>query len=75
MLLSLGMTLVIATGGVDLSVGAVMAISGAVAATIVNQPDGNFAVAVVAAIGHRFWPGHGTVCWWACFEFSQSWPR
>jgi ribose/xylose/arabinose/galactoside ABC-type transport system permease subunit len=32
MLLAIGMTLVIATGGVDLSVGAVMAISGIVAA-------------------------------------------
>ena len=32
MLLSIGMTLVIATGGVDLSVGSVMAIAGAVAA-------------------------------------------
>jgi ribose/xylose/arabinose/galactoside ABC-type transport system permease subunit len=51
MLLSLGMTLVIATGGVDLSVGAVMAISGAVAAMIVNQPDSSFAVAVLAALG------------------------
>src|SRR4051812_9564632 len=51
MLLSLGMTLVIATGGVDLSVGAVMAISGAVAATIVNEPDSSFAVAVLAALG------------------------
>lgn len=36
-LLSLGMTLVIATGGIDLSVGAVMAIAGAVAATLVNS--------------------------------------
>ena len=35
-LLSLGMTLVIATGGVDLSVGAVMAIAGAVGALQVN---------------------------------------
>ncbi|MTJ82723.1 MAG: ABC transporter permease [Telmatospirillum sp.] len=35
-LLSLGMTLVIATGGIDLSVGAVIAISGAVAASLVN---------------------------------------
>jgi galactofuranose transport system permease protein len=51
MLLSLGMTLVIATGGVDLSVGAVMAIAGAVAATIINQPANNFALAVGAAIG------------------------
>lgn len=40
-LLALGMTLVIATGGVDLSVGAVMAISGAVAACLVVRPDGS----------------------------------
>jgi simple sugar transport system permease protein len=36
MLLALGMTLVIATGGVDLSVGSVMAITGAVAAVLVR---------------------------------------
>ena len=36
MLLALGMTLVIATGGVDLSVGAVMAISASVAAVMMN---------------------------------------
>lgn len=35
-LLALGMTLVIATRGIDLSVGAVMAISGAVAASAIN---------------------------------------
>lgn len=38
MLLAIGMTLVFATGGIDLSVGAVMAISGAVAATVI-RPD------------------------------------
>ncbi|HKI80402.1 MAG TPA: ABC transporter permease, partial [Pseudodesulfovibrio sp.] len=38
MLVSIGMTLVFATGGVDLSVGAVIAISGAVAAHII-RPD------------------------------------
>lgn len=37
MLLALGMTLVIATGGVDLSVGSLMAVSGAVAAVQVNR--------------------------------------
>ena len=37
MLLSLGMTLVIATGGVDLSVGAVMAIAGAIAACLISN--------------------------------------
>jgi ribose/xylose/arabinose/galactoside ABC-type transport system permease subunit len=36
-LLALGMTLVIATGGIDLSVGAVMAIAGATAATMTVQ--------------------------------------
>ena len=35
-LMALGMTLVIATGGIDLSVGSVMAISGAIAALLVN---------------------------------------
>ncbi len=38
-LLALGMTLVIATGGVDLSVGAVMAISGTVTAAIIAHPS------------------------------------
>lgn len=51
MLLALGMTLVIATGGVDLSVGAVMAIAGAVAAQLINRPDEPFAPAVAAALG------------------------
>ncbi|QCR37588.1 galactofuranose ABC transporter, ATP-binding protein YtfT [Nissabacter sp. SGAir0207] len=36
-LLALGMTLVIATGGIDLSVGAVMAIAGATAATLTSH--------------------------------------
>jgi galactofuranose transport system permease protein len=39
MLLSLGMSLVIAAGGIDLSVGAVMAIAGAVAASLIAKPD------------------------------------
>ncbi|HYO07968.1 MAG TPA: ABC transporter permease [Tepidisphaeraceae bacterium] len=38
MLLALGMTLVIATGGIDLSVGAVMAITGAVASVLIVRP-------------------------------------
>ncbi|WP_374652065.1 ABC transporter permease [Dongia sp.] len=48
-LLAIGMTLVIATKGIDLSVGAVMAIAGAVAATLVNagHPAG---VALLAAL-------------------------
>ncbi len=49
MLLALGMTLVIATGGVDLSVGSVVAIAGAVCALLLNQGHGLF-VTVAAAI-------------------------
>jgi len=40
-LLALGMTLVIATGGIDLSVGAVMAIAGTVAAGLIARPTGS----------------------------------
>jgi galactofuranose transport system permease protein len=47
MLLSLGMTLVIATGGVDLSVGAVMAITGASAALLLTKGG----MAVPAVVG------------------------
>lgn len=47
MLLALGMTLVIATGGVDLSVGAIMAIAGAVLAQVVGVAH----LSVTAAIG------------------------
>jgi len=55
-LVALGMTLVIATGGIDLSVGAVVAIGGAVACWwIVNQSDqngvGTVLVAVALALG------------------------
>src|SRR5246127_5034573 len=51
MLLSLGMVLVIATGGVDLSVGAVMAIAAAVSSRLLvteHQPAG---VAIAVALG------------------------
>ena len=39
MLVALGMTIVIATRGIDLSVGAIMAVSGAVALTIIDTSD------------------------------------
>ncbi|MDN3495760.1 ABC transporter permease [Planococcus sp. APC 4015] len=56
MLVALGMTIVIATRGIDLSVGAVMAVSGAVALTIIDtsgDPEslGTVVVAVIAALG------------------------
>jgi len=50
MLLALGMALVIATGGVDLSVGSIMAISGAVAARLVTESGAPFAVAIALAL-------------------------
>jgi galactofuranose transport system permease protein len=51
MLVALGMTLVIATRGIDLSVGAVMAVSGAVALTIIDgSPTPNSASTVAIAI-------------------------
>lgn len=49
MLLAIGMTLVIATGGVDLSVGSVMAMAGAVAAMLVGKVA--FAWLVAASLG------------------------
>ena len=51
MLLALGMALVIATSGVDLSVGAVMAIAGAVAAQLINIAGVAFPVVIAAALG------------------------
>jgi ribose/xylose/arabinose/galactoside ABC-type transport system permease subunit len=60
-LLSLGMTLVIATSGVDLSVGAVMAIAGAIAAQLINRPNAPLAAviagALVAAVVCGCWNG------------------
>ena len=55
MLLSIGLTLVLATGGTDISVGSVMAISGAVACSIVSGSlwsgvGGNVFIAILMAI-------------------------
>lgn len=50
LVLALGMTLVIATGGIDLSVGSVMAISGAVAGVLL-QNGHSLPVALIAALG------------------------
>ncbi|MBX3064751.1 MAG: ABC transporter permease [Anaerolineae bacterium] len=50
-LLSIGMTLVIATKGIDLSVGAVIAISGAVAAVLISTTDLSPFVVILLSIG------------------------
>lgn len=59
MLLALGMALVIATGGVDLSVGAVMAIAGAVAAQMINHAHIPFIVVIAATLAVAVAAG----CW------------
>lgn len=55
MILAAGMTMILATGGTDISVGSVMAISGAIACSIVNGNilpglHGNVAAAIILAI-------------------------
>ncbi|UCG16220.1 MAG: ABC transporter permease [Phycisphaerales bacterium] len=61
MLLAVGMTIVIASRGIDLSVGSVMAVSGAVAAQLMVVYDQPAAIAVVAALAVclalGFWNG------------------
>lgn len=59
-LLAIGMTLVIATGGIDLSVGAVMAICGAIAASCIVQGYGlpaTLAIALGAGLLCGLWNG------------------
>ncbi len=54
MLVALGMTIVIATRGIDLSVGAIMAVSGAVALTIIQasaDPNGLPTVLLAVVVG------------------------
>jgi ribose/xylose/arabinose/galactoside ABC-type transport system permease subunit len=54
MLVALGMTIVIATRGIDLSVGALMAVSGAVALTIIDgsgSPDSPVTLGIAIAAG------------------------
>jgi simple sugar transport system permease protein len=50
LVLALGMTLVIATGGVDLSVGSIMAVSGATAAVLLSHEHTSLAFVLVAAL-------------------------
>ncbi|MGE3193286.1 MAG: ABC transporter permease [Microbacteriaceae bacterium] len=66
MLVALGMTIVIATRGIDLSVGALMAVSGAVALTIIDgsgmpENPGTLALAITVAVlvtlGFGVWNG------------------
>jgi ribose/xylose/arabinose/galactoside ABC-type transport system permease subunit len=50
MLVALGMTLVIATGGIDLSVGAVMAVAGALAIQLLGPPGCSVPAAILIAL-------------------------
>ena len=51
MIVAIGMTLVIATGGVDLSVGALVAISGTIAAKMVTSGHPSIAAVMALALG------------------------
>jgi simple sugar transport system permease protein len=50
MLVALGMTLIIATGGVDLSVGAIMAIIGSIAALLVTKQHASLPIILVICL-------------------------
>lgn len=49
-LLAIGMSLVIATGGIDLSVGAIIAISGAICANLLNSPLDALTIVITAGL-------------------------
>ena len=51
MLLALGMTLVIATGGVDLAVGSIMAVTGAVVSVLLTRHGVSLPMALAAGLG------------------------
>jgi galactofuranose transport system permease protein len=80
MLVALGMTLVIGTGGIDLSVGAVMAITGAVAAGLMSRPDysvlsavdlhGSVSLILAAALAVALIAGIGNGVLVACLEIQ-----
>ncbi|MFT4176751.1 MAG: ABC transporter permease [Luteolibacter sp.] len=61
MLLALGMTLIIATGGVDLSVGAIMAVSGGVMAQVATSHGPWAALAAAIAISVLLGAWNGTL--------------
>ena len=81
MLVALGMTIVIATRGIDLSVGAIMAVSGAVALTIIDasgRPGGLGTVLVALVVGarsSRSCSASGTASSSPCSASSRSSPR
>lgn len=63
-LVSLGMTMVIATGGIDLSVGAVVAIAGALACMFISQqPDQNSVTGTLIAVGIALGAALGLGLW------------
>ena len=75
-LVSLGMTLVIATRGIDISVGAVVAIAGATAAS--HPRRRSFAGRLPPSSppsASACWRACGTACWWPSSACSRSSPR
>lgn len=80
-LVSLGMTLVIATRGIDISVGATVAIAAAVAAWLIGgSVSGNESrfpsqSPSWAPSASHCCAGCGTACWWPRWACSPSLPR
>jgi galactofuranose transport system permease protein len=91
MVLAIGMTMVIATAGVDLSVGAVIAISAAMATVLINPALGKQLIAsdklvqdvtatplplvIMAALLVSRCAGCGMACWSPGATSSPWWPR
>ena len=64
--LSIGMTMVILSGGIDLSVGSVLALAGAITAGLIKSPD-SAALARCRAAIHDVGSNRGRTWWWASF--------
>ena len=73
MLVAVGMTFVIATGGIDLSVGSLMAIASAVAATSLGHGTG-FAILLGMSVATAIGTANGaTPCGKTAYCWSSSW--
>lgn len=70
LILSMGMALVIATAGVDLSVGAVMAVAGATAACLIARPEGSPIAGLPVPNSLFVWVGVGLIAALACGLFN-----
>ena len=71
-IVSLGMTLVIATRGIDISVGAIVAIAGRPRRSCSKRTRRESAWRWPPRSASGCWPAHGTGCWWRSSGCSRS---